>query len=74
MTPDQWQDIKDKLQAVLELEPPERSAYREDIAALHPELRSELESLLASEGQMPPDFLSEPLATGIIRLGQTASM
>jgi hypothetical protein len=33
MTPDQWQDIKDKLQAVLELEPPERSAHLEDIAA-----------------------------------------
>jgi hypothetical protein len=61
MTPDQWQQIKDKLQAVLELEPPERSAYLEDIAALHPDLRSQLESLLASEDQMPSDFLSEPV-------------
>jgi hypothetical protein len=72
MTADQWQEIKDRLHSVLELEPPERSAYLEDIAGLHPELRSELESLLASEGQMPPDFLSEPVHCDFADVPETA--
>ena len=55
MTAEQWQEVKAKLQAILELEPAQRPAYLDNLA---PELRAELESLLVSHAEMPSDFLS----------------
>jgi eukaryotic-like serine/threonine-protein kinase len=56
MIPERWDEIKDKLQAALELQPSERPAYLASVA--NPDLRQELESLLASHDKAGTDFLS----------------
>jgi hypothetical protein len=61
MNPEQWREIRDKLQNVLEREPELRSARLEEIVRAHPDLRSEVESLVSSYDRMSADFLS-PLA------------
>ena len=48
MQPDRWGLVKELLAACLELDPAERSAYLDRTCANDPELRSELESLIAS--------------------------
>jgi serine/threonine protein kinase/tetratricopeptide (TPR) repeat protein len=53
-----WDEIKDKLDAVLELEPPRRSVYLQEIAAADPELCQELKSLIASHENAGTDFLN----------------
>ena len=64
MTPEKWKEIREKLQAVLELEPPQRSSYLEDLAQHDPEVHRQVESLLAFEGRMVSDFLTLPVNSG----------
>jgi serine/threonine protein kinase/tetratricopeptide (TPR) repeat protein len=66
MIPERWQEIKRKLHAALELEGTERSAYLAEIGAQDPDLRQELESLIASHEQAGTDFMSTPAAEGVI--------
>jgi eukaryotic-like serine/threonine-protein kinase len=58
MTPEQWREIRAKLQDVLEREPALRSAYLKEIVGAHPDLGREVESLVSSYDDMSADFLS----------------
>ena len=60
MTPERWNEIKDKLDAVLELEPAQRPAFLDQISSVDPELRQELESLITSHEKAGTDFLNRP--------------
>ena len=44
---ERWHEIKDKLDAVLKLAPEQRPAYLDQVSTADPELRRELESLIA---------------------------
>src|SRR5208283_3893215 len=57
---ERWHEIKDKLDAILNLAPEQRPAYLEEVSAADPELRRELESLIASHEQAGTDFLNVP--------------
>ncbi len=61
MLPERWAQIKDKLNVALELGPKQRAEYLEAIANEDPELRRELESLIASHNQAATDFLDQPV-------------
>ena len=56
-TPEQWPKIKEIVGAALEREPCERATFLDDACAQHPELREEVESLLAAYAEA--DGLSE---------------
>ena len=56
-TPEQWPKIKEIVGAALEREPGERAPFLDDACAQHPELRAEVESLLAAHADA--DGLSE---------------
>lgn len=58
MTPERWQQVKGALHELLELPPEPRSARLNDIAVSDPDLRHELDSLLAAHDQAGDDFLS----------------
>jgi serine/threonine protein kinase/tetratricopeptide (TPR) repeat protein len=58
MLPKRWDEIKDKLDAVLELDPAQRAAYLDEVSAADPELRQELDSLIASHEKADTDFLN----------------
>ena len=60
MTPERWQQIRDGLSSVLDMDPGERGAYLESLGTNDPTLRSEIASLLAIEQQANPKFLSPP--------------
>jgi serine/threonine protein kinase/tetratricopeptide (TPR) repeat protein len=60
MLQQRWDEIKTKLDAVLELEPARRSAYLDEIAGSDPEMYRELESLLASHENASTNFLNPP--------------
>jgi serine/threonine protein kinase len=62
MLPERWIVVKDKLYAALELDGPSRVAYLEEIGKQDPELRSELDSLIASHLQASTAFLNQPAA------------
>src|SRR5437879_11674554 len=62
MLPERWNVVKDKLFAALELGGAERTAYLEEIAGQDPELRLELDSLIASQEQASTAFLNQPAA------------
>ena len=55
-----WSEVKEKLQAALEMEPRERSAYLGNLEADDPDIRREVESLLASHDQAGDTFLNAP--------------
>jgi serine/threonine protein kinase/tetratricopeptide (TPR) repeat protein len=55
---ERWHEIKDQLDAILNLAPEQRPAYLDQISAADPELRQELESLIASHEQAGTDFLN----------------
>jgi eukaryotic-like serine/threonine-protein kinase len=73
VTPDRWQEVKKVLAGALERTPGERHAYL-DQACAEPDLRHEVESLIAAHEQAQTSFLAQPaiqskeLATGS-RLG-----
>jgi eukaryotic-like serine/threonine-protein kinase len=60
LIPERWSVVKDRLYAALELEGSQRAAYLDDIARHDPELRHELDSLLASHQQASAAFLNIP--------------
>ena len=60
MLPQRWNEIKNKLDAVLALEPARRSDYLHEIAASDPEMYREIESLIASHEQASTAFLDPP--------------
>lgn len=62
MIPERWSIVKEKLYAALELEGQLRAAYLDEIARQDPELRNELDSLLASHEQASASFLNQPAA------------
>jgi serine/threonine protein kinase len=49
MTPERWQQVKDLFQAAIEREPSERAAFLDEACAGDPDLRKEVESLLACD-------------------------
>src|SRR5205085_12401813 len=59
LTIDRWQQIKSVFQAAAELESSQRAAYLAQICAGQPELRQEVEALLASSDEAG-DFIEEP--------------
>ena len=75
MTPEQWQNVKGKIDSLLALETSQRSAYLDQIAGSDPQLRRELESLLVSHRDMAADFLNVPVFSGsVASISPAASM
>ena len=60
MIPARWSEVKEKLQVALEMEPLERAAYLDNLQGVDPEVRREVESLLASHDQAGDTFLNAP--------------
>jgi eukaryotic-like serine/threonine-protein kinase len=60
MTPERWQNVKNMLCAVLELEAEQRPAYLDRACASDPSLRGEVESLLDSGDDIRSSFLQSP--------------
>ncbi len=59
MTPERWQEVKKVLAGALERAPAQRHAYL-DQACTEPEVRREVESLIAAHEQGQSSFLAEP--------------
>ncbi len=59
VTPERWQEVKKVLAAALERAPGERHAYL-DQACAEPDLRREVESLIAAHEQAQTSFLTQP--------------
>jgi serine/threonine protein kinase/tetratricopeptide (TPR) repeat protein len=49
MTPERWSQIQQKLEVAMTLEPVRRAAYLEELGAADPDMRVQLESLLAQQ-------------------------
>jgi eukaryotic-like serine/threonine-protein kinase len=60
MIPARWDEIKEKLQLALDMEPAEQLAYLDALGATDPALRKEVESLLESHEQAGDSFLNGP--------------
>ncbi len=60
MTPERWQQVKAVLDGALDHRPAERPVYLDGACRDDPEVRREVESLLASEAEIG-DFIEEPL-------------
>ena len=60
MNPTRWRRVNDLFHAVLELDAAARDAYLADATAGDPELRGEVESLLATHQRSSSDFLEVP--------------
>ena len=61
MTPERWREVKKVLGDALERTPEERSAYIAQVCA-EPDLRREVESLIAAHDQANTIFLTQPNA------------
>ncbi len=59
MTPERWQEIKKVLAAALEQAPEQRSAYL-DQRCVEPEVRREVESLIAAQEKAGSSFMERP--------------
>ena len=59
MTPERWQEVKKLLAAALERPPAERTAFL-DQARAEPDLRREVESLIAAHEQGESGYLAQP--------------
>jgi non-specific serine/threonine protein kinase/serine/threonine-protein kinase len=57
ITPERWKLIRDVLGGALELVPEERNAFLDQACVSDPTLRQEVEALLASNPDMPSEFL-----------------
>jgi serine/threonine protein kinase/tetratricopeptide (TPR) repeat protein len=60
VTPERWSEVKERLAVALELEADPRAAYLAEIGSSDPDLRKEIESLLASHEEADGHFLSRP--------------
>jgi serine/threonine protein kinase len=65
VTPDRWQEVKKILAAALERPAGERSAYL-DQACPEPELRREVESLIAAHDEAGDNFMEHPAAVNTV--------
>jgi eukaryotic-like serine/threonine-protein kinase len=65
MIPARWDEIKEKLQLALDMEPAERLAYLHALDATDPALRKEVESLLESHQQAGDSFLNAPALASV---------
>jgi TolB-like protein/Flp pilus assembly protein TadD len=63
MTPERWQKIRDILCDALEVAPEQRSTFLDSACVGDSGLRSEVESLLFSQGKLPSSFLQSPTVT-----------
>jgi adenylate cyclase len=63
MTPERWQKIRDVLCDALEVAPEQRSAFLDGACIADSDLRSEVESLLSSQGKVSSSFLQSPAIT-----------
>lgn len=63
MTPERWQRIRDVLCDALEVAPEQRSAFLDGACVADSDLRSEVESLLSSQGKVRSSFLQSPPIT-----------
>ena len=57
MTPEDWRKVREILEQALELAPGDRAAYLEKACVGDRALRSEVDSLIASNAQASTDFL-----------------
>jgi eukaryotic-like serine/threonine-protein kinase len=62
MLPERWNEVKDKLHELLQLEPVLRAPYLSELGAVDLDLQRELESLIAFHERTGTDFLNAPLA------------
>src|SRR5262249_557629 len=62
MTPERWQEVKTALHHAMHLERERRSAYLSQIAETDPDLRMQVDSLLASDDRAGSGFLNSPVA------------
>lgn len=79
MTPERWEQIRDVLEKALELAPEERSAFLDSACSSDSSLRQEVESLLASGNDVPPEFLqpsamADLLAADLDGIGSAAAL
>jgi serine/threonine protein kinase/Flp pilus assembly protein TadD len=62
VNPERWLQLKSAFDEALQLDPAQRPGYIDEICAFDPELRKEIESLLAAHGQVSDVFLNTPAA------------
>jgi hypothetical protein len=62
VNPARWQQLKSAFDEALQLDPAQRPGYIEEICALDPELRKEIESMLAAHEEVSDAFLNTPAA------------
>jgi eukaryotic-like serine/threonine-protein kinase len=62
VNPARWQQLMIVFDAALQLDPSLRAGYVDENCASDPELRAEIESLLAAHERMRPEFLNTPAA------------
>jgi eukaryotic-like serine/threonine-protein kinase len=62
VTPERWQQLKSAFDEALQRDPPQRAGYIDKVCALDPELRKEIESMLAAHEQVREEFLDTPAA------------
>jgi serine/threonine protein kinase len=62
VNPERWLQLKSAFDEALQLDPSQRPGYIDEICALDPELRKEIQSLLAAHGQVSDVFLNTPAA------------
>ena len=63
MTDERWQHVQVLFEEALTRPPPEREAFVAEACGDDPDLRAEVASLLACDGQAPPEFLRPPEPT-----------
>ncbi|HWW14008.1 MAG TPA: protein kinase [Candidatus Dormibacteraeota bacterium] len=60
MTGERWQEIRNVLEAALQMDPEKRRAYLDQACAADPPLRHEVDSLLAADKEAQSGFLQSP--------------
>ena len=69
MSSPRWKEVKEALNAVLEMTPVERSAYLDRMHESDPDLCQEVKSLLLANAEAGEDFLEHSPAPETLRLG-----
>jgi len=70
MTPERWKQIDSLFNEVAELDPKDRMNFLDRECAGDPELKSEILALLASDQQVPTNFVGKQVEGGIADFGQ----
>src|SRR5260370_38964481 len=74
MTPERWQQIRDLLHSVMQLEPTQRPGYLELHSSSDPSLRRDVDSFLAAEEHVKSSFLESPALARVASDGKTDSL